>query len=130
MPAVTADTLRTLRAAQAAAKLKAGSRWHDNGLVFCGPSGKPMWSGGVRAGFRRLCEQAGLGSDWHPHEQRHTFVSVLSDAGQSVEAIAAAAGHQNPGTTRSGYWHAISPEITSAATAMDGVLGTQPEGTQ
>ncbi len=88
-----------------------------------------MWSGGVRAGFRRLCQQAGLGSDWHPHEQRHTFVSVLSDAGEAVEAIAAAAGHQNPGTTRSVYWHAISPEITSAATAMDGVLGTQPEAT-
>jgi integrase len=38
MPGVSADTLRVLRAAQAAARLKAWHRWHDNGLVFCGPS--------------------------------------------------------------------------------------------
>jgi integrase len=127
MPPLTADALKALRAVQAAARLKAGIRWQDHGLVFCGPSGKPMWPEGIRAGFRRLCKRAGLGSDWHPHEQRHTFVSVLSDAGESIERIAEAVGHKNSGTTRRVYWHAIRPEITSAATAMDGVLGTSPE---
>jgi integrase len=127
MPAATVEALKALRAHQAAARLKSGARWQDHGLVFCGSSGKPMWPEGIRAGFRRLCERAGLGSDWHPHEQRHTFVSVLSDAGESIESIAAAAGHQSSGTTKRVYWHAISPEITSAATAMDGVLGTSPE---
>lgn len=127
MPAATVEALKVFRAHQAAARLKAGTRWADHGLVFCGPSGKPMWPEGIRAGFRRLCKRAGLGSDWHPHEQRHTFVSVLSDAGESIESIAAAAGHQSPGTTKRVYWHSISPEITAAATAMDGVLSTPTE---
>lgn len=128
MPTATAGALRAHKAAQAAARLKLGARWQDHGLIFAGPSGNPMWPGGVRAHFRRLCERAGLGADWHPHEARHSFVSVLSDAGESIEAIAAAAGHRNSAITKKTYWHAINPEITSAATAMDGVLGTPPEG--
>lgn len=127
MPVATTAALKVHRAHQAAARLKAGTRWQDHGLVFGGPSGKPMWPEGVRAGFRRLCERAGLGSDWHPHVQRHTFVSVLSDAGESIESIAAAAGHQSSGTTKRVYWHSINPEITAAAKAMDGVLSTPPE---
>jgi integrase len=127
MPGVLPAALRAQKAAQAAAKLKAGGRWQDHDLVFAGPGGRPMWPGGVRARFKRLCMDAGLGTDWHPHEQRHTFVSVLSDAGESIEAIAAAAGHKNSAITRKVYWHAISPAIESAATAMDGVLGTAPD---
>jgi integrase len=127
-PEATIVALRAHRADQAAARLKAGNLWQDHGLVFCGPAGKAMWPGGVRARFRRLCEQAGLGADWHPHEQRHTFVSVLSDAGETIERIAAAAGHKNSAITKKTYWHAISPEITTAATAMEGVLGAPPEG--
>jgi len=46
-------------------------------LVFCGPSGEPRWPSGVRQHFKALCKRAGLPGDWHPHEQRHTFTSVL-----------------------------------------------------
>jgi integrase len=124
MPEATVAALKTHKAAQAARRLKAGARWQDQQLVFAGPSGRPLWPAGLRASFRRLCKRAGLGSDWHLHEQRHTFVSVLSDAGESIESIAAAVGHKSPAITRSVYWHAISPCITSAAIAMDGILGT------
>jgi len=125
-PAVLA-ALRALCAAQAAERQKAGPRWQDLGVVFCGPSGKLLWPSRVRDGFRALCESAGLGTGWHPHEQRHTFVSVLSDAGESIESIAAAVGHKSPKTTRATYWHVIAPVIESAPTAMEGVLSTPGE---
>ena len=114
---------------QAADRLRPAAAARDHGLVFCAADRQADAGRAAVAGpdSRRLCERAGLGSDWHPHEQRHTFVSVLSDAGERIEAIAAAAGHQSPATTRRVYWHAIASEITTAAEAMDGIFGTSPE---
>jgi integrase len=126
MPPTAAGALRALRVVQLAERLEAGARWDDHGLVFCGKTGRPRWPGKVRIGFRDLCKTAGLGSDWHPHEQRHTFVSVLSDAGESIESIAAAVGHRSPKTTRGTYWHVIAPVVESAPGAMNGVLSTPP----
>jgi integrase len=73
--------------------------------------------------FKALCDRAGIGSNWHPHEQRHTFVSVLSDAGIDIEAIADAAGHANSSVTRTVYRHQIADKVSRAAAAMDEIFG-------
>ena len=65
----------------------------------------------MNLGFKRVCARAGLGSDWHPHEQRHTFVSVLSDAGVDIELIADATGHINSTVTREVYRHQITDKV-------------------
>jgi site-specific recombinase XerC len=66
---------------------------------------------------------AGVGQDWTPREQRHTFVSMLSGSGVDIEEIADAVGHINSTVTRAVYRHQIADEITSAATAMDAIFG-------
>jgi hypothetical protein len=60
---------------------------------------------------------------WTPREQRHTFVSVLSDSGLDIEQIADAAGNVNSTVTKIVYRHQIADEITSAATVMDSIFG-------
>ena len=55
--------------------------------------------------------------------QRHSFVSVLSNAGVDIEEIAEAVGHINSAVTKAVYRHQIADEITSAATAMDAIFG-------
>ena len=101
LPAKAAEALRALRAAQAAGKLRLGRHYADRGIVFCGDAGQPLWQSRCPGrGFKRVCGRAGIGSDWHPHEQRHTFVSVLWDAGIDIEEIADAAGHINSNVTR------------------------------
>ncbi len=50
-------------------------------------------------------------------------MSVLSDAGTDIEAIADAAGHVNSVVTKTIYRHQIADKISSAAIAMDGVFG-------
>jgi integrase len=124
LPGKAAEALRALRAAQAAGKLRLGRSYTDRGLVFCGSAGQPLWGAGVRVGFKRVCRRAGIGPDWHPHEQRHTFVSVLSDAGLDIEQIADAAGHVNSTVTRTVYRHQIADKVTRAAEAMDRIFGT------
>ncbi len=123
LPAKAAEALRTLRAAQAADKLRLGRYYTDRGIVFCGNAGQPEWQSNVGRRFKKACDRAGIGSDWHPHEQRHTFVSVLSDAGVDIERIADAAGHVNSNVTRTVYRHQIADKVTGAATAMDSIFG-------
>jgi integrase len=72
---------------------------------------------------RRLSGRAGIGENWTPREQRHTFVSVLSDSGVDIEKIADAVGHINSTVTKSTYRHQIADKVTAAATVMDTVFG-------
>jgi integrase len=124
LPVRVADALRALRAVQAADRLRLGRHYGEMNLVFCTGAGQPRRRQDIAKGFKRACARAGLGSDWHPHEQRHTFVSVLSDAGVDIELIADAAGHVNSNVTRTVYRHQIADKVTRAATTMDQVFGT------
>jgi integrase len=123
LPGKAADALRALKAAQAADRLRLGRHYHDSGIVFCGNAGQPKTRSRVNDQFKAVCQRAGIGSDWHPHEQRHTFVSVLSDAGLDIEAIADAAGHVNSHVTQTVYRHQIADKVTRTATVMDQIFG-------
>ena len=123
LPAKVAEALRALKAVQAASRLRLGPYYTDRGIVFCGDAGQPRWRGVANSGFKKACKRAGIGSDWHAHEQRHTFVSVLSDAGVDIEAIADAAGHVNSNVTRTVYRHQIADTVSAAARTMDDIFG-------
>ncbi len=124
MPTAVASMLGALRRDQAATRLAAGSAYTDLGLVFSRADGMPCWPGTVRSQFKRICRRAGLGEDWHPHEQRHSFVSILSDAGVDIDQIADAAGHINAAVTRSVYRHVLADKLATAARVMDATFRT------
>lgn len=123
LPAKAGEALRALKAVQAADKLRLGRYYTDQGLVFAGSSGKPRWRQSVNRQFKLVCERAEITADWTLHEQRHTFVSVLSDSGVDIELIADAAGHINSNVTRTVYRHAIADQVAGAATVMDSIFG-------
>src|SRR5260370_19678909 len=81
-----APVLRAHRTAQAEARLAMPPAiYPDNDLVFASTTGQPMRRCTVRSAFGQVLKKAGL-----PHfqlrETRHSFVSVLSDQGESIEA--------------------------------------------
>jgi integrase len=123
LPRYAVAALKALKTAQAADKLRLGPLYRDQGLVFCRPDGGPYWREAIRLGFRRVCKLAGIGEDWTPRELRHSFVSVLSDAGVDIEDIADAAGHSSSTVTREVYRHQISDKVARAAEAMDRIFG-------
>ena len=57
--------------------------------------------------------------DWTPHELRHSFVSLLSDAEVPVEEIYRLVGHSGTSVTEQVYRHQIRPVIQTGATAVD-----------
>ena len=81
--------------------------------------------GNVRRDLRRaLTLVPGLEpKDWTPRELRHSFVSLLSDAGVPVEMISQLVGHRGTSVTEIVYRHQIRPVIQTGATVMDELFG-------
>jgi site-specific recombinase XerD len=70
-------------------RAEAGARWQDSDLVFATSKGTQLDAANVRRGFRNVIKAAGLDpSEWTPRELRHSFVSLMSNAGVPVEEIA------------------------------------------
>jgi integrase len=67
----------------------------------------------VRRDFRRALRLvAGLNpKEWTPRELRHSFVSVLSDAGVPVEEVSQLVGHSGTTVTELVYRHQLRPVI-------------------
>jgi integrase len=80
-----------------------------------------MDAANVRRDFRRtLASVPGLNPDeWTPRELRHSFVSLLSDAGVPIEDVSRLVGHSSTSVTELVYRHQIRPVIQSGATIMD-----------
>jgi integrase len=125
LPGRCIDALRAQRVQQAADRLAAGPSWNELGLVFATAVGSEMDPANVRRGLRRALKLVpGLEpKDWTPRELRHSFVSLLSDAGVPVEMISQLVGHRGTSVTEIVYRHQIRPVIQTGATVMDELFG-------
>jgi len=122
------DALRRHRKLQDRKREQAGPLWQHTDLVFCTGHGEELLAGNVRRTFRRLCRKAGIGEDWTPRELRHSFVSLLSDDGVPLEAIADLCGHAGTTVTEKVYRHQLRPVLLGGAVAMDKIFGTRAGG--
>ncbi len=123
MPLAVRAALTALRREQAADKLRLGEHYQDrHDLVFRDDAGRPMSRQRMNVHFKRVCGAAGIGRDWQPRETRHTFISIGSHNGVSIEDLADAAGHVNSNVTRAVYRHLIADTVTKAPAAMDRAL--------
>jgi integrase len=120
------------RGLQAEDRSQAGNAWQDHGLVFTTSVGTELDAANVRRAFRRVVQKAGLApKQWTPRELRHSFVSLLSDSGVSIEDIADLCGHSGTSVTEKVYRHQLRPVLLSGAVAMDSIFGpaeTAPDG--
>ena len=123
LPQRCADVLRVHRDRQDQLRKRAGDRWHDNDLVFASRVGTALLAGNVRRSFRTVLAAAGLDpADWTPRELRHSFVSLMSDAGVPIEKIARLVGHTGTTTTETVYRKQIRPMIVGGAEVMDSLF--------
>jgi integrase len=92
-------------------------------LVFTTKIGTELDAANVRRSFRAVVKAAGLdGESWSPRELRHSFVSLMSDAGVTLEDIADLCGHASTKVTETVYRH-LRPVLMQGASAMDAILG-------
>ena len=124
LPARAVEALRAQRLEQARERQEAGDRWVDLDLVFPSRVGTPMDRNNARRDFRAaLARVPGIDPDeWAPRELRHSFVSLLSDSGVSLEEISRLVGHSGTSVTELVYRHQIRPVIQTGAIAMDALF--------
>jgi integrase len=60
------------------------------------------------------------------HVLRHTYASVLLDAGESVKALSAYLGHADPGFTLRIYTHLLPASEDRTRRAIDKAFAEQP----
>ena len=61
--------------------------------------------------------------EWTPRELRHSFVSLMSANGASIELIARLVGHTTTATTEAVYRHELRPVITEGANIIGRAFG-------
>ncbi len=82
----------------------------------------PLHASHVWRDFRALCQKSGIEGVWAPRELRHTFVSVMSEAGVAVAEIARLTRHSSSRTTETIYRHELRPGDTTGADVMDKIF--------
>lgn len=89
-----------------------------------------MDAANVRRDFRRALELVpGIEpAEWTPRELRHSFVSVLSDAGVPLEEISRLVGHSGTTVTELVYRHQLRPVSQTGATVMDRLFSRRADG--
>lgn len=113
VPAQTLALFRSHRRHQAAARLAAGERWHDHGLVFPSRVGTFMDPDNIDRTWHKIRAAAGLG--WlRLHDLRHACATFLLVSGASPRTVMKVLGHSQIGLTMNTYAHVL-PEIERAA---------------
>ncbi len=128
LPIRCVDALAAHRGIQELERRSAGAKWAENGLVFASLVGTEQDAHNVRRQFRSILKKAGLApKEWTPRELRHSFVSLLSDAGMSAERISLLVGHSGTVVTEKVYRHQIRPVLQDGAQVMDRIFpGADP----
>ncbi|MEU1754768.1 site-specific integrase [Micromonospora matsumotoense] len=88
---------------------------------------RSMFNSGV---WKPAIRATGIPDDRHDgmHVLRHTYASVLLDAGESIKALSAYLGHADPGFTLRTYTHLLPASEDRTRRAIDKALGEDHAG--
>lgn len=112
------SSLKDLLVQHSFEKKRKRNKYHDEGFVFARVgeyAGYPLVLKIINNRMKRLLKLAGLNQELSPHSLRHTHVSLLAEAGASLEQIMQRLGHSNDDITRRIYLHITKPKRKEAA---------------
>jgi len=117
------ESLRNHRKRQIEERLKSGSLWEDNGLIFASETGMPLTQDMVdRRSFKPLLKRAQL-DDVRFHDLRHTCDTLLLSRGVHPKFVQELLGHASIAMTLDRYSHWIPSMGDQTARAMEAILG-------
>jgi integrase len=88
--------------------------WQEHGRVFASEVGTPIDGYSLFRQFKRLARRAGLPSDLHFHDLRHTALTRLAERGTPPAVVQAIAGHTTPALALQVYTHAELDALRAA----------------
>jgi len=122
LTASAVETLKRHGRRQAEERMRVGSLYEDEGLLFASEIGTPLDAQNVvNRSFKPLLESAGLPSIRF-HDLRHTCATLLLAKGVHPKLVQALLGHASIGITMDLYSHWAPTMGDQAAAAMEEVL--------
>lgn len=104
------QVLKEHRAQQNETRLKVGSSWVNNDIVFCDNEGNALDADNLyHRDFKAILKKAELRAI-RIHDLRHTFASILIAAGHNLKYIQDQMGHSSIKVTMDLYGH-LMPEV-------------------
>ena len=122
LPSDALAALRHQRAHVAEARLRAGSAWNDEGLVFPNLAGGPIHANKIENELAEACKRYGL-PPLTPHGLRHLHASLLLAGGVPVPDVSRRLGHASSAITLAIYSHALPGRDQLAAEAYERAVG-------
>lgn len=123
LPTSTVRALVEHRRKQAEERLRLGSHYENNGLVFATPSGTPVSIENLRArNFKQIIKRAELPENFTLYSLRHSFVTLSLLAGVEPKTVSEEAGHSSVSFTLDVYAHVLPSMKQSAAEKFEKLL--------
>jgi integrase len=123
LPASTTKELLLHRVQQAEARLRAGERWQDLGLVFADDDGQPLDAHNLVARhLKPALQAAGLPATLRLYDLRHTCATLLLLAGPHPKVVAERLGHASITLTLDTYSHVLPTTQEEAAGRLEAML--------
>jgi integrase len=121
LPAVAVAALRTHRVRQLEARLAAGGRWQDRGLVFTSGVGTPFEPRNVTRQFKALLTAASL-PNIRLHHLRHSCATLLLAQGVNPRVVMETLGHSQVSLTLNIYSHVLPALQRDAVARMNAIF--------
>ncbi len=116
------EKLKVHRMRQLETKLKAGSLWRENDLVFCSSVGGHLHSSrDIFTQFKKLLKKADL-PDVRFHDLRHSSATMLLSLGIHPKVVQEMLGHSQIAMTMDIYSHVLPTMQIEAVGKLDAVL--------
>jgi integrase len=103
---------------QGEARVKAGLRWREQGIVFPNIYGGFFSPSQVRKLFKGLLKKVGL-PGVRLHDLRHSVATILRASGVDLKVIQRLLGHSSMAITSDIYSHVLPEERGEVASKMD-----------
>ena len=129
LPQVAIDALKQHRTTQLEIRLKAGSSWVDQNLVFSDDKGNYIVPITLGRHFSHLLKDIGL-PHMRFHDLRHSAATLLLSMGVNVKVVQELLGHSNVSMTLNVYSHALPSMQTEAMNKMDILFRRQNQDTE
>ena len=116
------EALRSHRKRQNEERLRLGTLWEDNGLIFASETGTPLSRDMVdRGSFKPLLKRGGL-ERVRLHDLRHTCATLLLSRSVHPKFVQELLGHSSIAMTLDRYSHLIPSMGDQTARAMEAAL--------
>lgn len=102
---VMMQRLKDHRRAQNEQRLRLGSEWQNQGMVFTDDFGKPLNLDAVRKHFKKLLKHAGIPAGVRLYDSRHTSATLTMEANVPIKVVSERLGHSSAAITMDIYSH-------------------------